>query len=135
MPLYTVDLVVPAKTTEDKPEEETIEIEEGVIIRVEVFFPPGPHGMVHTQCFYGIRQLWPRPEGATSHLDGVTLRIPEHWKPPELPCKLTVRGWSPGTGYGHTITWMFYTLPPALAAPWLVIQDFIAILKKLMGIP
>ena len=135
MPVYTVDLVVPINRLEAEPKEETVEIEKGVIVKVEVFFPPGPHGMVHTQCFYGIRQLWPRPEGATAHLDGVTLTIPAYYKPPELPLKLTVKGWSPGTTHPHTITWNFYTLPPVLAAPWLIIQDFVAILKKLMGIP
>ena len=135
MPVYTVDLLVGADTKEAEPAEEKVEIEQGVIVKVEVFFPPGPHGMVHTQAFYGIRQLWPRPEGATAHLDGVTLSIPAYYKPPELPLTLTVKGWSPDTGHPHTITWMFYTLPPVLAAPWLIIQDFVAILKKLMGIP
>ena len=134
MPVYTVDLEVQKGTPEDEAEEEPVEIEKGVIVKVEVFFPAGPGGMVHTQCFYGIRQLWPRPEGATFHLDDATVTIPEHYKPPELPLKLTVKGWSPGTQHPHTITWLFYTLPPVLAAPWLIIQDFVAILKKLMGI-
>ena len=135
MPMYTDDLVVPAGKPEAEAIEETIEIEKGVITKVEVHFPPGPCGLVHTRCFYGIRQLWPRPEGSTAHLNGVVLVIPEHWQLPETPCVLTVKGWSPGTGFPHTITWNFYTLPRALAAPWLVMQDFIAILKRLMGIP
>jgi len=134
MPVYTLDLKVPADTAETAPVKAEVEIEEGVIVKVEVIYPPGPQGMVHTQCLYGIRQLWPRPEGETFHLEDMKVEIPEHWTPPELPCILTVRGWSPGTRFSHTITWMFYTLPRPLAAPWVILQDFVLILKRLMGI-
>ena len=57
MTLYVVDVTVPADTSQTDPKEETVKIEEEVIVSIECHFPPGCRGMVYTACYYGEEQL------------------------------------------------------------------------------
>ena len=135
MPVYKYSLTVPANTPTAKPKRLDAEVEEGVITKIEVFFPPGPHGMVKTRCLHGRHQIWPKPKDAVLDLDDCTIVIPEYYPLPHEPFTFTLEGWSPGTDYEHTITWLFYTLPRLAAAPWLILQHIYALLKKVFGVP
>ena len=118
MTLYVVDVTVPADTSQTNPVEYQVEIEEEVVVHVEVMFPPGPRGMVYTACYYGEEQLFPRPYGSYLHGDGETIAWEEYYELPESPCYLTIRAWSPGTSYPHTITWRINALPKNIAFWW-----------------
>jgi len=134
MTLYVVDVTIPANTSQTSPKEETVKIEEEVIVSIECHFPPGCRGMVYTACYYGEEQLFPRPYGSYLHGDGETIRWSEYYELPESPCILTIRGWSPGTIYDHTITWRINALPKKYAFWWTVLDRFISFLAKIFRV-
>ena len=134
MTLYVVDVTVPADTAQTSPKEETVKIEEEVVVSVECHFPPGCRGMVYTACYYGEEQIFPRPHGSYLHGDGETVKWQEYYELPEKPCTLTIRGWSPGTSYDHTITWRINALPKNIAKWWLALDRFIGFLAKVFRV-
>jgi len=134
MTLYIVDVTVPANTPQTSPTEETVKIEEEVIVHVEVMFPPGPRGMVYTACYYGEEQLFPRPYGSYLRGDGEVIEWNECYELPESPCILTIKAWSPGTSYDHTITWRINALPKSVAFWWKIIDKLIGFLARLFRV-
>ena len=111
-----------------------MKIEEEVIVSIECHFPPGCRGMVYTACYYGEEQLFPRPYGSYLHGDGETIRWSEYYELPESPCILTIRGWSPGTNYDHTVTWRINALPKKYAFWWMVLDRFISFLARIFRV-
>ena len=134
MTLYVVDLTVPKDTSQTNPEEETVKIEEEVIVSIECHFPPGCRGMVYTACYYGEEQLFPRPYGSYLHGDGETIRWSEYYELPHTPCVLTIRGWSPGTNYDHTITWRINALPRKYAFWWVNISRLLSFISRVFTV-
>ena len=134
MTLYIVDLTVPADTSQTSPAEKTVKIEEEVIVKVMVHFPAGCHGYVYTACYYGEEQIFPRPYGSYLHGDGETITWEEYYELPESPCFLSIRGWSPGTSYDHTVTWRINALPKKYAFWWMVLDRFISFLARIFRV-
>jgi len=131
---YFIRVSVPANTPSDKPAEKTITVEGEVFAELAYFFPLGPSFMVSFAIFYGIRQIYPEPEGDWVAGDGIYRTVPINWDLPESPCKLTVKAVSPNTTYDHDIFLWLLTKPEVEARPWQIIRDFIRILKRLMGL-
>jgi len=134
MTLYVVDVTVPANTSQTDPKEETVKIEEEVIVSIECHFPPGCRGMVYTACYYGEEQLFPRPYGSYLHGDGETIKWSEYYELPESPCILTVRGWSPGTNYDHTVTWRINALPRKYAFWWVNVSKLLSFISRVFTV-
>ena len=134
MTLYVVDLTVPKDTQQTSPEEKTVKIEEEVIVSIECHFPPGCRGMVYTACYYGEEQLFPRPYGSYLHGDGETIRWEECYELPHTPCVLTIRGWSPGTNYDHTVTWRINALPRKYAFWWVNISKLLSFISRVFTV-
>jgi len=130
MTLYVVDVTVPKDTAQTSPKEETVKIEEEVVVSVECHFPPGCRGMVYTAVYYGEEQLFPRPYGSYLHGDGETIRWEEYYELPESPCYLTIRAWSPRTSYNHTITWRISALPRWIAFWWVNISRLLNLISR-----
>jgi len=123
MPIYPVSLTVPADTPSDRYARVDVDIRKAIITRYDVHFPAGCHGMVHITIWHGIKQIVPHEEGATLWGDDETVPIPEYWECPSDPTRLTIRGWSPGTHYDHTITVRIITMPPEKAYPGAILVD------------
>jgi len=130
MTLYVVDVTVPANTQQNSPKEVQVEIEEEVVVSVECHFPPGCRGMVYTACYYGKEQIFPRPHDSYLHGDGETIKWQEYYELPESPCTLTIRAWSPGTNYDHTITWRINALPKNIAFWWVNIARLLNLISR-----
>ena len=130
MTLYIVDLTVPADTAQTSPIEKTVKIEEEVIVKVMVHFPAGCHGYVYTACYYGEEQIFPRPYGSYLHGDAETITWEEYYELPESPCILTIKAWSPGTNYNHTIIWRINALPKWVVFWWLPLQRLLNFLTR-----
>ena len=134
MTLYIVDVTVPANTPESNPVEAQIKIEEEVIVKLMVHFPAGCHGYVYTACYYGEEQIFPRPYGSYLHGDGETIAWEEYYELPESPCILTIRAWSPGTSYDHTITWRINALPRKYAFWWVNISRLLSFISRVFTV-
>jgi len=134
LPYYTGVLQVPADTKKDEPKEQGVEVERGILSRLSIHFPPGCRSMVHVTLFYGIKQIAPSKEGMSFLGDGETLEYEPLIQMPDDPTRLTWKGWSPDTHYDHGIVWRLEVKKEEEAKPWVVIEGFVRILRRLMGV-
>jgi len=134
MPLYTDVITVPADTAENSPVTKTFEVWEDYITLIGVYFPPGCIAKVKVRCFYGSEQIAPLPKGSYFVGDGALISAPMRWKIPEKPCPIRFEACSPGTLYQHSPVLYIETMEEEEAKPYKILNDFVSILKRLMGL-
>jgi len=131
---YFVKLSIPVNTPEDKPVKKEIEVEGEILAEIAYLIPRGWHGLPSWALYYGIRQIYPEPGSEWVTGDGLYRQMRLNWALPESPCKLTLRGVSPNTRFDHDVYVWLGTKPVEEARPWKIVADFIAIMKRLLGI-
>ena len=101
---YDFAITVPANTLESAPVSQALKLSMGVIQKVYLLFPPGPHGMVKLKILEGGHQFLPtNPDGYFASDDEV-LNIDEYYELISEPYSLKAVAYSPGTTYNHTIS-------------------------------
>ena len=109
---YDFAITVLANTLESVPKEQEMKLTLGVIQKVSILFPPGPHGMVKLKIMEGGHQFLPtNPEGYFATDDEV-LNIDEFYELTSEPYILKAIAYSPGTTYPHTISIRIGVLRP-----------------------
>jgi len=131
---YFAKLTIPANTPVDKPVTADVEVEGEVLAELAYLIPPGWSALAHFAIFYGIKQIYPAEAGTWVTGDDLYRMVPIRWVLPETPCKLTVKGYSEGAAYDHTLYLWLLTKPKEEVWPLKILVDFVAILKRLMGI-
>jgi len=131
---YAWDITIPADTSVDKPVEQHLELTKGVVTRVDVKFPAGCHGLVKVRLLRYGSQLIPLSRGEWVTGDDETVQTETYYQMRDEPLALKFVGCSPGTSYAHKVTVRVQMLPEWVAAPWQVLRDFVAIVKRLMGL-
>ena len=134
MPDYNFTLTIPADTSPGAPAETELMLTKGVLASGQLHFPAGCHGLVHVVIADGRGQLYPANAGDTYHVDDAIIPLVGRYMLDTAPYKLFLRGWSPGTRYGHVIQLSLSVLPEEEVSPWRIVQDFVAIMKRLMGL-
>lgn len=105
--IITHELTIPADTAEANAVEENIQLAYGTLTKIWVCFPPGPFGWVYVAVLDKLNPLCPAVEGQSLHWDGYPFEFNYNHKMHEEPFELTVKGWSPGALFEHTITLIF----------------------------
>jgi len=113
---------VPAGTPSDEPVTEKVIVPYEVIVKISVFFPPGPSYTVKTALYYGEMQLWPHPEAEWLHGDNETIDDEPFLTLPRKDCELIIKACSPDALYNHTIVWRIHVLPPEYVFWWRVLM-------------
>lgn len=131
---YFTSLEIPKDTPADKPETKDITVEGEILSEVAYLIPPGWQAIPRWALFYGIKQIYPDPEAEWVTGAGLYRSVPLRWPMPESKVKLTVKGYNVDDTYPHTLHVWLLTAPEEEARPWKVIADFVAILKRLMGL-
>ena len=109
---YEFAITVTANTLESAPKEQELKLCAGVIQKVHVLFPPGPHGMVKLRFLAGGHQYLPtNPEGDIASDDEVWRADDEYYEL-EVPYILKVVAYSPGTTYNHMLRGRISILRP-----------------------
>jgi len=134
MPLYTDVITVPADTPETSPVTKTFEVWEDYITLIGVYFPPGCAAEVKVRCYYGSEQIAPLPKGSYFAGNGNFVEAPMRWKTPEKPCPIRFEAYSPDTDYDHSPILYIETMDEEEAKPYKILNDFVSILKRLMGL-
>lgn len=104
---YDVALTVPANTPASAPVTQDVLFVPGTIHKVDVEFPHGCVGLVHTLVRRGAHQVWP------SNIDGdfagnnETITWQDEYDLAEAPFSLRLVGWNLDDFYDHTVTWRF----------------------------
>ena len=130
---YRYYITVPRGTEKTAPSRKEIVLPEGVIIRVDCRFPPGPRGHVFTAVFEGVHKMWPRGEGNWAWGDDETIRMKTHVRNIE-GFHWILQGYAPDTSYDHTIWWDFNVLEKEYAETWHPVQQLVELLKKVIGL-
>jgi len=132
---YEISLTIPANTPEDAPVEKKLEIEGAILGKIHFLIPAGHHALARLAIFYGIDQIFPEETGTWLRGEDESFSMRLNWPLPEYKTTITFKGWNEDDTYPHTF---YLRLEVAErveeARPWRVIADFVAILKRLMGL-
>jgi len=131
--IFAWDITISANTLATAQKEEILKLSKGVIIKVEVKFPPGCHGLVKVRLFHQESQLVPLSRGEWITGDDEAVSFPEYFELWTTPYHLKFRGCSPGTTYPHTVTVRISVLPKAIASMIPVIELLTRLLQR-MGV-
>ena len=126
--LYVLALTIPANTAEAAPYEEDLKLTDGVITRVEVEFPAGCQGLVHSYARQAIHQVFPTNPDADLCSDNHVIAWHDYQDLDTDPRVLTISGWNVDDTYDHTIT-VRLELEPLAVTPSLVDE-----IKQLLGL-
>jgi len=131
---YFMWLEIPANTPETAPVEKTVEIEGEILSEIAYLIPPGWAALARFALFYGIKQIYPMPGLEWVTGDDLYRSIPLKWPLPERKVRITIKGWNEDDTYPHSVYLWLLTQPEPEARPWKILADFVAILKRLMGL-
>ena len=138
MPLYHRTLLIKAKTPAERPAELTIEVKEPLVVLAGVRFRKGTSFLVHVAFFYGIKQLWPEEAGTAICGEDEFVLTAEWFRVPELPFRLTVKGWSPDSPTDSVVYIRILTLPLGIMEAFEkgldVLKKLLAFFKEVVGI-
>ena len=110
----------------------TLKCAKGIIHKIEIVFPSGCFGLVHTQIFHASHPIAPTTPGQNYAGDDEIINIPEfHPLGRELNI-ITIKGWNEDDTYDHTIRFRIYVLPKEVLLPAGATEGILAGLKSLV---
>jgi len=109
--LYCKAVTVPASTPLGEAVEEQLTVEEDVITRIQIRFPPGPCSLVKAAVFYGAERIFPHPAYDWAAGDDEIVEGFLYWLAPEKPCTLTLKAYNEDEAYNHTVLFRVEALP------------------------
>lgn len=104
---FSFDLTVPINTPASAPLLREVTLPPGVVQQVDVQFPSGCVGLVHTLCQRASHQVWPSNDGADFSSNGQMLSWQDDYTLDAAPFVLRLFAWNLDDTYPHTITWRF----------------------------
>ena len=131
---YFTSLSIPANTPATAPAEKEIIIEGEILSEIAFLIPLGWDALARFAVYYGIKQIYPEPTADWVTGDDCYRHIPLNWRMPESRLNLTIKGYNEDDTYEHGVYLWLLTKPEEEARPWKIITDFVAILKRLMGL-
>jgi len=130
---YWFEKTTPANTAKKDALKTTLKLSAGVITHVWLLHPRGCHGLAHAVITENGHQLWPTNPDGDYHGNGVPMEFDEcHELKP--PARLFLYTWNESVAYSHSVHVRITILPKWVAMPYLIVQDFIDIIKRLIGI-
>lgn len=133
MPKYTTRVVCPTSATFNQRTEKRLAVSQGRIAQVSVTWTPGSQWYNCLVIKYEGGQIIPAEGSEPIKGDGYPDTWPEHIVLDKPHPELVVEVWNTGNSYEHDalVDIVVLPVPPDPLQP---IRDFIAILKRLMGL-
>jgi len=129
--LFKRDLKIPANTPRERPVEIELTIDQPVIQRIGVFFPPGCHGLAYAAIFIGNLQIWPARVGEWVSGDFITIWDEPYLLIPNPPQTLRILGYNLDEAYPHTLTFYIMAVSKAIGLWQVGIARLVAAITKL----
>ncbi len=101
MTLYAKVIEVPPKTPPEDPVVDDIEIEEDTITEIDVQIPYGHRGVTGLSIWYGLKQVYPLPEGSWIQGDDIFIRHRMVMRIPKPPDRLVLKAYNNSVLYSH----------------------------------
>jgi len=127
------DITITANTLDKSPKEQTLKLTKGVIVKCDVKFPAGCHGLVKVRLFYHTFQLIPLTKGEYITGDDETVPTETYFELAASPYALTFEGSSPDTTYNHTVTIRVTVVPKAIASIYPLVEWLNNFAKRIFG--
>ena len=129
---YWFSVTTPANTTKENAVETVAQVTAGIITHVWIKHPPGCFGLAHLNISDGLNQIYPTNKDEDYHGDEFPMEFDDAYEVAK-PAKLYLLTWNDDTVYDHVVDVRITVQSKANANPLQVMTDFVAILKKLMG--
>lgn len=101
--IYSATITLQPGTTAENAVKTLLEINKGLIWRIEVEFPAGCCGLVHLQIFDSSYQVFPATPGESLRGENVIVGYDDLYLKNAAPYELTLRAWNDDEVYEHTI--------------------------------
>ena len=108
---YTYDLLIPANALQSNPASDEVRLGKGKLEKIYIGFEEGCGFMANVCIEYRGFQFAPIIPNQSYHFDGNTIQVDCEQDLLYEPFAITVKGWSPGTKYQHTIHFVFGVSP------------------------
>jgi hypothetical protein len=108
---YTYDFLIPANTSQSDAVTADIKLGKGRLENVHINFAEGCGTMVHVCIENRGFQFAPIIPNQSYHLDNYVINVDTEQDLLYEPFEVTLRGWSTGTKYDHTISFVFSVAP------------------------
>jgi hypothetical protein len=108
---YAYDLLIPANTLQSNPVTVDARLGKGTLEQIYIGFPEGCGTMVSVCLEYRGFQFAPIIPNQAYHIDGNVISIDTEQELDYEPFSITIKGWSPGTLYQHTISFILCVNP------------------------
>lgn len=132
---YDFSLTIPPNTLKSAATEQKVKLTYGIIHRVEIEFPSGCAGLVHTQVYENSHQIYPtNPDGNISS-DGRAIAFSDRYELFRMPYQVRLVGWNEDDSYPHTITFRFGIIPPESFIEYQRELTLVDKVKKAFGLP
>ena len=106
-------------------------VNQGVIYRVWVVFPPGCAGLVKVRIYHEGHPFLPVDEGAFLRGDAYIYEFPVMHEITDAPELITIKAWNEDDIYDHTIDVLFLIIPKEWVQPVGAYGGIIAALKSI----
>ena len=131
---YDFTFTIPTDATAAKPEVKEVNLTYGVIHRVTLFWPPGPHGQVHVIIKQYDHQVLPTNIDESFHYDNYPHVMEERIEMFEPPYSLKLVGWGVSCSYSHQVIVGIGILPPESFPEYAKPDTRLAKLLSLIGV-
>ncbi len=94
-------ILTPANTTKANPKKTVLELMQGVIYKVEVFFPPGSSGLMGVRVFDSASQLYPFTSNEWFTGDNNRIEYADTYRKNNPPFVFPIHTYNLDTDYDH----------------------------------
>jgi len=109
--IYIYEITTPSNTPKESKQKTVLQLEKGIIKSVEVFFPPGPAGLLKVQICQGVHQVFPKNTDGYFSSDHETIKYNDEYALLEPPYQLEAYTWNEDDTYAHMCQIRFLIAP------------------------
>ena len=129
--LHSKHITLTKNKTEAEATSTRFTVNQGVIFRVWLTFPPGCAGLVKLRIFHEGHPFLPVDNNAFISGDGFVFEYPVMFEITTPPENITIKAWNEDEVYNHTIDVQFLIIPKAWVQPVGASEGIIAALRSL----
>ena len=129
--LHSKHITLTADKAESEATNTSFMVNQGVIYRIWITFPPGCAGLVKVRIFHEGHPFLPVELDAYIHGDNYVFEYPVMYEILGPPERITISAWNEDETYDHTIDVQFLIIPKEWVQPIGAYEGIIAALKSL----
>jgi len=102
--IYSLDIATSKSTAYADRDTKPLHVTKGLVYKVEIFFPPGSHGLLHCFIMDGGYQCWPSNPGQTFTGDDILISFDDIYIKNSAPFIFNVNTFNLDDTYDHALS-------------------------------